>query len=150
MVPDYLYVTCTKCGAKNRIPEVRANDHPACGKCKAKLSIPGGHDGPVAVSDADFARQVVSYDGLVMLDCWAPWCGPCRTLGPVVDQMARDYRGRIRVAKLNVDENPRTASTYGIQSIPTVLFFRAGNVVDRVVGAVPRAELERHIGSLIS
>ncbi len=150
MAPDYLYVNCRRCGAKNRVPESRTNDRPLCGKCKAPLSLPGENEGPVKVSDSDFAREVASYGGIAMLDCWASWCGPCRTLGPVIDQMAMDYRGRVKVAKLNVDENPQTAAKYGIQSIPTVLFFLGGNVADRVVGAVPRSELERHLGALIA
>jgi len=83
------------------------------------------------------------------VDCWAPWCGPCRMVAPIMDQLASEYAGRVKIAKLNTDDNPSTASLYGIQSIPTLLFFKNGKQVNKLVGALPKKEIERHLGSLI-
>ncbi|MCK4439217.1 thioredoxin, partial [Candidatus Bathyarchaeota archaeon] len=82
---------------------------------------------------------------LAVIDCWAPWCGPCRFLSPVIEELARDYRGKIAFGKLNVDENNKTAAQYGIMSIPALLIFRDGKIVDQIVGAMPRNMLEPKI-----
>jgi thioredoxin 2 len=83
------------------------------------------------------------------VDCWAPWCGPCRIISPLLEQLASEYAGRLKVGKLNVDENPLTASQYAIQSIPTLLLFKDGQLVDRLVGALPRSEIERRLTSIL-
>jgi thioredoxin 1 len=92
---------------------------------------------PITVTDSTFARDVLQSDLPVLVDLWAPWCGPCRMIAPVVEKIARDYAGRLKVAKLNVDENPQTAMRYQVQGIPTLLIFKGGRVIDRIVGAVP-------------
>ena len=146
---DTIIVPCARCGAKNRIPKNRTQDRPLCGKCRTPIVVIPYHDRPKTISDDTFAKEVLSYPGPVLMDCWAPWCGPCRMVAPVLDQLASQYAGRIKIAKLNVDENPRTASQYAVQSIPTLLLFNKGQKVGQLVGALPKEEIERHLKALI-
>ena len=95
-----------------------------------------------AVTDADFESEIEKHQGLAVVDFWAEWCGPCRLIAPIVDQLAAEYQGKAKVVKLDVESNQRTAMKYNVRSIPTVLFFKNGKLVDQVVGAVPRAHLE--------
>jgi len=124
-------------------------DKPRCGKCQTPLSVDNLNDRPVPITDNTFGDEVLSYPGGVLVDCWAPWCGPCRIISPLLEQLASEYAGRLKVGKLNVDENPLTASQYAIQSIPTLLLFRDGRLVDRLVGALPRSEIERRLTSIL-
>jgi len=95
---------------------------------------------PVALTDATF-DDFVKNNPLAVVDCWAEWCGPCRMIGPVVEQLAKDFAGKVMFGKLNVDQNPATAARFGIMSIPTLLIVKAGTVVDSIVGAVPRDQI---------
>ena len=99
---------------------------------------------PIKVSHATF-KDIIQNHPLVVVDCWAPWCGPCHMVAPVIEEMARDYAGKILFGKLNVDENREVATQYQIMSIPTLLVFKDGNLVDRIVGAMPRQMLEPKI-----
>ena len=99
-------------------------------------------DKVVEITDADFDEKVLKSAIPVMLDFWASWCGPCRMMSPVVEELADAYDGKVLVAKMNVDENPQTPSKYGVRGIPNVKLFKGGDVVDEVVGAVPRQKLE--------
>lgn len=101
-------------------------------------------DKPVTVTDATF-KETVKSNTAVVVDCWAAWCGPCRMMSPIIDEMAADYRGKILFGKLNVDENPDVACEYQIMSIPTLLVFKNGQLVERIVGAMPRPMLEERI-----
>ena len=96
----------------------------------------------VAVTDADFEQEIEKHDGLAVVDFWATWCGPCRMIAPILDQLAIEYQGKAKVAKLDVDSNIRTATRFNVRSIPAVLFFKNGKLVDQVIGAVPKPALE--------
>lgn len=100
---------------------------------------------PIEVTDATFSQEVLQSPTPVLLDCWAPWCGPCRMLSPVIEGLAADLAGTVKVAKLNVDENPRIAAQLGIRSIPSLLLFRNGEAISQMVGAIPRARIESEI-----
>ena len=149
MNTDSIIIRCTKCGAKNRIPKIRLKDRPVCGRCRSRLPEGRAFDSPVIVSDKTFNDEIISVPVPVLLDCWAPWCGPCRTIGPIIDQLAKEFAGKVKFAKLNVDENPATSAKYNIMSIPTMLLFKDGKVVNSLVGALPKAEIENHLRSLI-
>jgi thioredoxin 1 len=99
---------------------------------------------PIAVTDASF-NDFIKNHPVVVVDCWAPWCPPCRMIAPIIEELAKDYAGKIVFGKLNVDENQKTAGEYGIMSIPTILVFKDGKVVDRIIGAMPRKALESKI-----
>ena len=96
----------------------------------------------VNVTDADFEEEVLKSDRPVLVDFWAEWCGPCRQIAPIIKQLAEDYDGKVKVAKLNVDDSPQTAGKFGIRSIPTVLAFKDGQVVEQLMGARPKASFE--------
>lgn len=148
MGDNQLIIRCTKCGAKNRVPENRISERPKCGKCSTTLKLEI-FDAPVNVTDADFNQEVMQSSLPVLVDCWAPWCGPCRAVGPIMEALAKTYKGRLKIAKVNIDENPGTGSKYRIQSIPTMLFVKNGTLVDQVTGALPKEALEAKIKSFI-
>ncbi len=98
-------------------------------------------DVPVKITDDTF-DQFVSSHQLTLVDCWAPWCGPCRIVGPIIDTLAKEYKGKVAFGKLNTDENFKTASRFGIMAIPTMLILKKGELVDQIVGALPKARIE--------
>lgn len=149
MAEEKIIVRCNNCGTKNRIPKIRINDKPICGKCQNPLAGKKAPDRPVDITDSTFDTEVLGEPGPVLVDCWAPWCGPCRMIAPVLEQLAGEYAGRIKVTKLNVDENPATASKYSIKNIPTMLIFKNGWLLNTLVGALPKNEIEKHMRSLL-
>jgi len=148
---EFTSIRCPSCGATNRVARDKLAQGlaPKCGRCKQPL--PHAADAPLTVTDATFASEVERSPVPVLVDAWAAWCGPCRMIAPVIDELAAELAGRVRVAKLNVDENAATASRFDIRSIPTLLVIAGGREVDRIVGAQSkqaiRDRLERTIAS---
>ena len=103
----------------------------------------------IAVTDDSFEKEVLKSEVPVLVDFWAPWCGPCRMVAPIVDEIAKDYEGQIKVFKLNTDENPNVASQYVIRSIPTLMLFKGGQKIETVVGAVPKSTLATTIAKYL-
>ena len=104
---------------------------------------------PIVLTDSSFASQVSKYP-ILLVDFWAPWCGPCRMVGPIIEQLAKEYSGRVAFGKLNVDENPQIAGAFGVQSIPTMIIFRSGKAVDVMVGAMPKGQIEMKLKQQLS
>ncbi|HEX7535070.1 MAG TPA: thioredoxin [Syntrophales bacterium] len=96
----------------------------------------------VQFTDANFEQEVLKSDKPVLVDFWAPWCGPCRAVGPVVEDLAEAYKGRVKVGKINIDDNPKTATNYGVMSIPTLILFNKGDITDKLIGLSPKERLE--------
>ena len=103
----------------------------------------------VKVTDGNFKQEVLESKLPCLVDFWAPWCGPCQIVAPIIEQIAQEYQGKLKVCKLNVDEAPRVASQYGIMAIPTLTFFKGGEVVDKIMGAMPKEALEAKIKPII-
>ena len=133
-------ITCPACGARNRVPVV-ASGSPRCAKCHVDLPW------LVDAGDADF-DAAVDTRRLVLVDLWAPWCGPCRMVSPIVEKLAAEFSDSLKVVKVNVDDSPRTAQRYSATSIPMLLFLRDGELVDTVVGAQPEHVLRARVDGL--
>jgi thioredoxin 2 len=136
-------VVCDACGTKNRVPSASAG-RTRCAKCHADLPW------LVETSSADFADVVESSPLPVLVDAWAPWCPPCRMVGPIVERLAHRYAGRLKVAKLNVDDSPDVASRLGVQGIPALFLYRDGRVVDHLVGAAPESTLAAMVDRVLA
>ena len=102
-------------------------------------------DSVLEINDDNFEAEVIKSDKLTLVDFWAPWCGPCKIIGPVLDELAGEYEGKVKFTKLNVDDNPSSASNYGVRGIPTMILFKDGEAQNQIVGAVPKSELEKAI-----
>jgi thioredoxin len=146
-------VTCPNCGAKNRIDERTAqNKQPICGRCGTKLSLGGAEDShPLELTDATFDTLLRTAGSKpVLVDCWAPWCGPCRMIAPTIEQLASESNGRWVIAKLNTDENQHTAARFHIDAIPAMLIFRDGQMVDQIVGLQPKHAIQARLEAQLS
>jgi thioredoxin len=134
-------ITCPNCGTKNRVDESRVGEQTAkCGKCGSPLPLASS---PLTITDANFNTVIQSGESTpTLVDCWATWCPPCRAIAPVIEQLARESAGRWRIGKLDVDANPSVARQFKIDSIPTLLIFKNGQLVDRLEGAHPKASME--------
>ena len=132
---------CPSCGAKNRVPAA-ASGRPQCASCKKALPW-------IADATDSSLADALKTSQLVLVDLWAPWCGPCRMVAPVLERLAARYAGQLKVVKVNVDDNPMAARTYDASSIPTLVIIKDGAVVDRVVGAQPEPALAARITPLL-
>lgn len=150
MTNETVLIRCRNCGTRNRVPVSRLQEGPRCGRCKKPFPSISITSRPVMVTDGTFTAEVLESPLPVLLDCWAAWCAPCGAMSPILDDLAKTYAGRLKVAKLNVDQNPATASRYSVLSLPTLLFFRDGKVVDTAAGALPRQEIDRHLWRFLS
>ncbi|MGD2063854.1 MAG: thioredoxin TrxC [Nitrospirota bacterium] len=136
---DTIHIVCPHCSAVNRIPAARIDEQPNCGKCHRPLFT--AH--PVALSGASFERHVTRNDIPVLVDFWAPWCGPCKAMAPAFEEAARQLEPRMRLAKVNTDAEQALGAQFGIQSIPTLALFHAGREVARQPGAMGAADIVR-------
>ncbi len=145
---DPQLIRCPSCGATNRVPQDKFKPRlqPVCGRCKTPL-LPNHK--PVIVTDATFSAEVEGSPLPVLLDLWAPWCAPCRMIAPIIEELASEMAGRVKVAKLNVDENPATAARFRVSSIPALLVLKGGREVDRIIGAQPKSEITQRLKRIL-
>jgi thioredoxin 2 len=136
--------SCSSCGSQNRLPAAKLDKQARCGKCRTPLG-PVGEPYPVTTR-AEFDELVRESPVPILVDFWAPWCGPCRMVAPELEELARQRRGGLVVAKLNTEELPEVAGQFGIRSIPTFVLFRGGKEQSRVSGAMPAHQLEQSLG----
>jgi thioredoxin 2 len=136
-------VACPFCSTLNRIDLSRIGDHPKCGSCGKPILL----DRPLAVTDATFARVIADAEVPLLVDFYADWCGPCKVVAPILDEIARGRAGTLLVLKLDTDRNPATTTRFGVQGIPTLIAFARGREVARQTGAAPRQAIEALLGA---
>ena len=146
MTDRAVYLRCSRCGAVNRLPESRVMEHPKCGKCKNPIEIPGS---PIDLTTADFDREVLGWPGAVLVEFWTPWCGYCRIMAPVVDKLAHEKAGILRVVKVNLDNEPYLGARFSINATPTFYLYRKGGKLGDISGAVPKEQLYDWLDSLL-
>ncbi|NSW87927.1 MAG: thioredoxin family protein [Syntrophobacteraceae bacterium] len=145
-----IIATCSKCGTRNRIPINRMRENAVCGRCRNPLSIDEWYpEHPVDVTDRTFRNEVLNFPGSTVVYFWAPWCGHCQRLNPVMDELAGKYAGRLKIARLALEENPAVSSQLNVRSVPTLLFMKGGKQVNRLDGALPREQLEYYFRALL-
>lgn len=143
-------IKCARCGARNRVPKERMGDRPVCGKCGEALSFSNRFpDGAVDVSDGVFEKEVLRFPGAVAAEFWTPRCGYCRAFDPAYRRMAKEYSGRIKFVRVNIDENALAPSRYAVKGTPTLIFFKNGVQVNRVEGVPQGRQFESILQSML-
>ena len=138
-----IFIPCASCAAINRVKVEKLSGGPMCARCKARIEVRK----PVSLNAEQFDKVVMESNLPVLVDFWAPWCGPCRSMRPLLESLAQNNLGKVVVAKLNTDENPELSARFGIRGIPTLILFSSGREVSRQVGAVPLSALEAMINN---
>lgn len=136
MAVDFLIIKCKQCGAGNRVKSERLHLQPVCGRCKATLPPPWIM--PVYITDNNFREEVLESPIPVLVDFWSPKCRACAEISPTIDQLAYEFAGKLKICKINIDENMSTAVRFGVKAVPTFIFFRGGLLLDTMRGALPR------------
>lgn len=148
---EIITLRCSQCRVKNRVPIAQLNAGAKCGRCGVPLQHENVFSGQVlAVTEADFSKQVLQSPLPVLLYGWAPWCGHCKGTGPIVEAIAAEQKGKLRVAKLNIDQNSNLAGRYKIMGVPAFFIFDAGEVKEHISGAVPKQQLMAKLSSFIA
>ena len=146
---ETLRIRCPSCNAVNRVPREKIEQglEPICGRCQTPLPVTLE---PVTVTDATFEREVERAPLPVLLDMWAAWCRPCLLMAPMIEELAAEMAGRVRVAKMNVDENPMTAERFNVRSLPTLLVFKDGQEIQRLVGMQPKFAIVHQLEPILA
>ncbi|HIQ38351.1 MAG TPA: thiol reductase thioredoxin [Desulfocapsa sulfexigens] len=142
-----IIITCPSCGTKNRIPAAKQHLSPKCGKCSKQLN-PASQAIPVELDDFDFQSFIEDSTLPVMVDFYSNTCGPCKAIAPLINHLAKEYHGKVIIAKLNTGDNPGTSMHYKIRGVPSLFFFKKGQVVDQIVGAPPEGQLRQKLDSM--
>ncbi len=143
--PETVIIECSDCGAKNRLIKALLNDQPKCGKCHAPLQAVPYYNHPILITDSTFNQEILDSPGPALMEYYSPLCAYCKTLDPILDQLASEYAGRIKIGKMNIDQNPLTASQYDIMSTPTMILFKDGKQINKLLGALSKEEIENHL-----
>jgi len=146
MPGDYILLRCKSCKTVNRVPAERLEEHPICGKCQSLLEYP---DKPVHGSSSNFREEVLEWPGIVLLEFWAKWCGACRIIAPVLDKLAAERAGRLKIVRVDVDEEPHLAGHFQVKATPTLVLYQNGRKINEIAGSLNNAQLKEWIdGSL--